>query len=148
MNCIIRETTEIQLYPNNMNREDSFCLNKAQKPLIKTLKEQNSILLKDKMSHHHLSGGPYNGLHPPLMLHFTPMIQPTVGVLSQSHPCPMDSSSPLWVLSIPQLWQVSIPVHWANHCTSYLLGSTPLPWRLRQQIPLKCLLIPPILHGI
>jgi hypothetical protein len=31
---IIRDATEINLYPNNMEREDGFSLSKSQKPLI------------------------------------------------------------------------------------------------------------------
>jgi hypothetical protein len=34
MDCIIREATEIELQPNNMNREDGFCLSKAWTPTL------------------------------------------------------------------------------------------------------------------
>jgi hypothetical protein len=37
---IIREAIEIQLHPNNMNREDGFCLSKSWKPLIYSLKDK------------------------------------------------------------------------------------------------------------
>jgi hypothetical protein len=30
---IIMEATEIELYPNNMSKEDGFCLSKSWKPL-------------------------------------------------------------------------------------------------------------------
>jgi hypothetical protein len=56
MDLIIMEAIEIQLHPNNMNREDGFFLSKAWKPLIHALKEQKKCLLK--------------GLHPPLKFIF------------------------------------------------------------------------------
>jgi hypothetical protein len=34
MECIIRKMTEIELHPNNMNREDNFCLSMSRKLLI------------------------------------------------------------------------------------------------------------------
>jgi hypothetical protein len=36
---IIKEATEIEFHPNNMNREDAFCLRKSWKPLICSLKD-------------------------------------------------------------------------------------------------------------
>jgi hypothetical protein len=45
---IIREVTEIELHPNNMNRKDGFSLSMSWEPHIHTLKEQNNVLLKDK----------------------------------------------------------------------------------------------------
>jgi hypothetical protein len=38
MDRIIGEAIEIELHPNNMNREVGFCLSKAWKPLICSLK--------------------------------------------------------------------------------------------------------------
>jgi hypothetical protein len=39
-----RETAEIELHPNNINKEDGFCLSKAWKPLIFFLKNcRNSL---------------------------------------------------------------------------------------------------------
>jgi predicted GIY-YIG superfamily endonuclease len=38
MNRVIREAIEIELHPNNMNREVVFCLSKSLKPLICSLK--------------------------------------------------------------------------------------------------------------
>jgi hypothetical protein len=43
MECIIRKTTEIELHPNNMNKEEGFSLNKSWKPLIQTLKKQRAL---------------------------------------------------------------------------------------------------------
>jgi hypothetical protein len=39
MDRIIREAIEIELHPNNMNREDGFCHSKTWKPLICSLKK-------------------------------------------------------------------------------------------------------------
>jgi hypothetical protein len=39
MDRIIREPTEIELHPNDMNREDGFCISKSWKPLICCLKD-------------------------------------------------------------------------------------------------------------
>jgi hypothetical protein len=39
MDHIIREAIEIELQPNNMNREVGFCLSKSWKPLICSLKK-------------------------------------------------------------------------------------------------------------
>jgi hypothetical protein len=35
---IIMEAIEIELHPNNMNKETGFCLNKSWKPIICSLK--------------------------------------------------------------------------------------------------------------
>jgi hypothetical protein len=44
MDRIIREETEIELHPNNIKREDGFCLNKTLKPLICSLKDRRKPL--------------------------------------------------------------------------------------------------------
>jgi hypothetical protein len=38
MDRIVREATEIELHPYNINREGGFCLSKPWKPLIGSLK--------------------------------------------------------------------------------------------------------------
>jgi hypothetical protein len=38
MDRIVRDAIEIELYPDNINREDGFCLSKSWKPLIGSLK--------------------------------------------------------------------------------------------------------------
>lgn len=37
---LVREGVDTELHPNNMYREDGFCLNKQWKPLIRSLKER------------------------------------------------------------------------------------------------------------
>jgi hypothetical protein len=45
----IKEATEIELHPNNMNREEGFSLNKAWKPPLQTLEEHwKAPLSKEK----------------------------------------------------------------------------------------------------
>jgi hypothetical protein len=39
MDRIVREAIEIELHPNNMNREMGFCLSSSWKPLISSLKK-------------------------------------------------------------------------------------------------------------
>jgi hypothetical protein len=38
MDCIVRKAIDIELHPNNVNREDGFGLSKSYKPLISFLK--------------------------------------------------------------------------------------------------------------
>jgi hypothetical protein len=39
MDCIVREAIEIELHPNNINRDVRFCLSKSWKPLISSPKK-------------------------------------------------------------------------------------------------------------
>jgi hypothetical protein len=45
---IIREVKEIEWYLNNMNSKHGFSLSMSWEPHIHTLKQQNSVVLKDK----------------------------------------------------------------------------------------------------
>jgi beta-xylosidase len=47
MDQVIREMIEIELHPDNMNREDDFSLNWAWKPLIHDPKEWRQSLTKE-----------------------------------------------------------------------------------------------------
>jgi hypothetical protein len=47
---LAREGRDTELHPNNMKREDGFCLNKQWNPLIRSLKErQKKIFSKNEI---------------------------------------------------------------------------------------------------
>jgi hypothetical protein len=58
MDWILREVTEIELQPDNINTEDSFSLSRARKPLIHDLKEWRLSYTKELTP----SNGPQEGL--------------------------------------------------------------------------------------
>jgi hypothetical protein len=43
INWVIRNVMEVELCPNNMNREDGFCMSKSWKPLIFTVKYERRL---------------------------------------------------------------------------------------------------------
>jgi hypothetical protein len=51
MDRIVREATEIELHPYNINREGGFCLSKSWKPLIGSLKLSGHDPLGEAVPH-------------------------------------------------------------------------------------------------
>jgi hypothetical protein len=91
---------EIELHPNNMNREDGLCLNRSCKPLIHSLKVSINPCSRNKLSQLSFSGQP----GPPLSLSVLPLCllassrlppRPCKGpnsILSHSHTIPLSLS--------------------------------------------------------
>jgi hypothetical protein len=67
MDRIIREATQIELHPNNINRKDEFCLSKSSKPLICSLKDSRKPPSQDCRSG--FSEGPRRSVHTALSGH-------------------------------------------------------------------------------
>jgi hypothetical protein len=142
MDHIIREAIEIELHPNNMNREVEFCLSKSWKPLICSLKKPPE---HDARSTRLLTSMTLSSLAPRLLGQCSPSIPAfsppnriniCPGLLPASPSLPRPFPSPLycfpmcplsrWFISrgflTPWRWRWYVPPK--HRLTKYLYGTT------------------------
>jgi hypothetical protein len=121
MDYIIREATEIDLHPKNMNRKNGFCLRKSWKTLISSLKDCTKPPSKDSLARFFTgpcksAHCPYQGTNPAPSGH--PSTQ-SLSFLSSLHLLfllflsPTTCLQPMHMISFP-LFPVLCPPHTYN----------------------------------
>jgi hypothetical protein len=124
---MMREAIEIELHPNNMNREDGLCLSRSWKPLIHAIKERNPPHQRSKLSQ--LS---FSGQHRPLF---------GLSLLTQYFPAssrwPAEQAANLCPLSLLHYTSPSLPL-WLPPLSTI----SPLPRLIVTPLPIGLIKFP------